>query len=90
MSGDNEELIARIRNGDADAVAAFIEVMRPQLTAFIERQLGATRPIQATPDSPTESPAKPLRSALPVPTLTPPRSERSPGPSRVTAKRGGD
>ncbi len=37
----NEDLIARIRAGDGDALADYINQFRPQLMAYIERQLGS-------------------------------------------------
>jgi RNA polymerase sigma-70 factor (ECF subfamily) len=37
----SDELIARIHNRDTQALADFIAAHRPQLMAFIERQLGA-------------------------------------------------
>jgi RNA polymerase sigma-70 factor (ECF subfamily) len=40
MSSD-DPLIARIRSGDADALAEFVNLRRPQLLAYIERQLSA-------------------------------------------------
>src|SRR5437763_9581579 len=36
----NEDLVEQIRRKNADALAAFLESHRPQLMAFIERQLG--------------------------------------------------
>jgi len=36
----SDDLIARIRTGDANALADFMQQHRPQLMAFIERQLG--------------------------------------------------
>src|SRR4051812_30000478 len=37
----DEALVAKLRAGDRDALAAFIDSRRPQLTAFIDRRLGA-------------------------------------------------
>lgn len=37
----SDDLTARVRAGDANALADFIEQHRPQLMAFIERQLGS-------------------------------------------------
>jgi len=42
MSDDNQALIERIRKGDENAMAEFIQKTRPQLTAFVARKLGAT------------------------------------------------
>lgn len=41
MSDDLDALIVRVRAGDAEALAAYIEQHRRQLLAYIERQLGA-------------------------------------------------
>jgi RNA polymerase sigma-70 factor (ECF subfamily) len=41
MSDEVENLIVRVRGGDAEALAALIEAQRFQLLAYIERQLGA-------------------------------------------------
>lgn len=41
MPQAHETLVARIRNGDADALAEFVERRRPQLLAFITRNLGS-------------------------------------------------
>lgn len=38
---DDEELVARVRTGDAAAVASFLAARRAPLLAYIERQLGA-------------------------------------------------
>jgi RNA polymerase sigma-70 factor, ECF subfamily len=39
MSHDNDELAERIRSGDTQALAAFIEARQPQLLVFIERRM---------------------------------------------------
>jgi len=41
MSDQVTQLVERTRAGDSDALAAYIEHVRPQLCAFIERQLGS-------------------------------------------------
>lgn len=41
MSDDEHNLIPRVRQGDREALAEFIEQHRRQLLAYIERQLGA-------------------------------------------------
>jgi RNA polymerase sigma-70 factor (ECF subfamily) len=41
MADDVEALIVRIRAGDAEALALYIEAHRRQLLAYVERQLGA-------------------------------------------------
>lgn len=40
MMNNESTLIDRIKRGDADALAEFIELRRPQLTGFIEKNLG--------------------------------------------------
>jgi len=42
MTDENDALVERIRNGEENAMAEFIQNVRPQLTAFINRKLGAT------------------------------------------------
>jgi RNA polymerase sigma-70 factor (ECF subfamily) len=46
----DDELLQRIRGRDAAALASFIESHRSQLTAFIERQLGAALRRKVEPD----------------------------------------
>ncbi|HEX5102679.1 MAG TPA: sigma-70 family RNA polymerase sigma factor [Pirellulaceae bacterium] len=46
----SEDLTARIRTGDTHALAEFIEAHRPQLMAFIERQLGTALRRKVEPD----------------------------------------
>lgn len=41
MSDDEHNLVLRVRQGDREALAEFIEQHRRQLLAYIERQLGA-------------------------------------------------
>lgn len=41
MDETSEELIARLRAGDAEALAAFVELRRGSLLAFIDRRLGS-------------------------------------------------
>lgn len=41
MSDDRDELAEKVRAGDADALAEFVDAVRPQLLAFIDRQIGA-------------------------------------------------
>lgn len=41
MTEQREALVERIRSGDTDALADFLNLMRPQLLAFIDRQIGA-------------------------------------------------
>ena len=40
MNHNESTLIDRVKRGDADALAEFIELRRPQLTSFIEKNLG--------------------------------------------------
>lgn len=39
-SDQREQLVERIRTGDPDALADFLNLIRPQLLAFIDRQIG--------------------------------------------------
>jgi RNA polymerase sigma-70 factor (ECF subfamily) len=41
MDEDSEQLIHKIRSGDVDALAAYLQQFRLPLLAFIERQLGS-------------------------------------------------
>ena len=41
MNDNESQLVERLKQGDADALAGFIELRRPQLTAYIEKNLGA-------------------------------------------------
>jgi len=41
MSTDGDELVPRIRQGDTNALAAFLTARRAPLLAFVERRLGA-------------------------------------------------
>ncbi len=50
MPDENEALIERIRQGDENAMAEFIQKTRPQLAAFISRKLGATLQRKVEPD----------------------------------------
>lgn len=40
MSDNREKLVERVRAKDAEALADFLDLVRPQLLAFIDRQLG--------------------------------------------------
>jgi RNA polymerase sigma-70 factor (ECF subfamily) len=40
MTENREALVERIRAGDSDALADFLTLIRPQLLAFIDRQIG--------------------------------------------------
>ena len=42
MTDEADPLIERIQNGDGNALAEYAEQVRPQLTTFIERNLGAS------------------------------------------------
>ena len=50
MSDSTKHLLDRIRDKDADAMAAYIELNRPQLLAFIDRKLGASLKRKVEPD----------------------------------------
>jgi len=40
MSEPSDDLLNRLKQGDASALMAFVELKRPALMAFIERSLG--------------------------------------------------
>ncbi len=46
----SDELVAKIASGDVNALAQFIELRRPQLTAYIERELGSQLRRKVEPD----------------------------------------
>ena len=50
MDTSEEALISKLRTGDSTALAQFIELRRPQLTAYIERQLGSALRKKVEPD----------------------------------------
>lgn len=51
MSNDvPDELLRRLRKGDSAAVAEFGQLRRPQLSAYVERQLGAALRSKLEPD----------------------------------------
>jgi RNA polymerase sigma-70 factor, ECF subfamily len=50
MQTSEEDIVARLRTGDSAALAQFIELRRPQLMAYIERQLGAALRRKVEPD----------------------------------------
>lgn len=50
MDTSEEAIITRLRSGDSAALAEFIELRRPQLSAFIERQLGTALRRKVEPD----------------------------------------
>jgi len=50
MSEPDEQLIERIRAHDEQALGRFLELRRPQLTAFIERRLGTALRRKVEPD----------------------------------------
>ncbi|HEY2759546.1 MAG TPA: sigma-70 family RNA polymerase sigma factor [Pirellulales bacterium] len=59
----HEALVARVRGGDAEALAEFIHSRRPQLMAFIERRVGpALRTKIETDDLFQETSAEAVRS----------------------------
>jgi len=65
----SEELLPKIAAGDADALAAFIEVRRPQLTAYIERELGSALRRKVEPDDVFQEMSAEAVRALPTTTL---------------------
>jgi len=50
MADEQEALVERLRGGDADAMAEYIETVRYQLMAFIEKQLGPGLRKKVEPD----------------------------------------
>ena len=50
MAEPSEELLARVRSGEPTAVAEFTELRRPQLLAYISRQLGYALRSKVDPD----------------------------------------
>jgi len=50
MESSEEALVSKLRAGDSAALAQFIELRRPQLMAYIERQLGTALRKKVEPD----------------------------------------
>jgi RNA polymerase sigma-70 factor (ECF subfamily) len=50
MDTSEESIIAKLRAGDSAALAQFIELRRPQLMSYIERQLGSALRRKVEPD----------------------------------------
>src|SRR6188474_3879614 len=61
-----DELIARIHKRDKEALADFISGHRPQLMAFIERQLGAALRRKVEPDDVYQETSAEAVRALPT------------------------
>src|SRR6478735_6631573 len=62
----SDELIARIREHDKQALAEFIAGHRPQLMAFIERQLGTALRRKIEPDDVYQEASAEAIRALPT------------------------
>src|SRR5947207_11106242 len=62
----SSELIARIRQRDQQAIADFIAAHRPQLMAFIERQLGSALRRKIEPDDVFQETSAEAVRALPA------------------------
>lgn len=50
MPDEDQELLARLRSGDTEALARFVEARRPQLLAYIDRQLSAQMKRKVEPE----------------------------------------
>jgi RNA polymerase sigma-70 factor, ECF subfamily len=50
METSEEAIVAKLRTGDPTSLAQFIELRRPQLMAYIERQLGSALRRKVEPD----------------------------------------
>jgi RNA polymerase sigma-70 factor, ECF subfamily len=61
----SDDLLARIRRRDTEALAQFISAHRPQLLAFIERQLGAALRRKIEPDDVLQEASAEAVRALP-------------------------
>src|SRR5947209_8175875 len=62
----SDELTTKIRQRDAEALAAFIEAHRPQLMSFIERQLGTALRRKVEPDDVFQEASAEAVRALPT------------------------
>ena len=62
----SDDLVARIHGRDAQAIADFIAAHRPQLMAFIERQLGAGLRRKVEPDDVFQETSAEAVRALPT------------------------
>ena len=62
----SDDLAARIRTGDANALADFMQQHRPQLMAFIERQLGTALRRKVEPDDVFQETSAEAVRALPT------------------------
>ena len=62
----SDDTIARLKRHDADALAAFLQSHRPQLMAFIERQLGTALRRKVEPDDVFQETSAEAVRALPT------------------------
>lgn len=62
----SDDTIARLKRHDADALAAFLQGHRPQLMAFIERQLGTALRRKVEPDDVFQETSAEAVRALPT------------------------
>lgn len=66
MTSDPEDLTARIRQRDSAALAEFISAQQPQLTAFIQRSLGAALRKKVEPEDVFQEMSAEALRALPT------------------------
>lgn len=74
MSSNDAQLVAQVRAKDAAALGEFIELRRPQLAAFIERELGAALRRKVEPEDVFQEACAEAVRALPAAEL----AERDP------------
>ena len=65
----SDDLLPKIQAGDVNALARFIEQRRPQLTAYIERELGTALRRKVEPDDVFQEMSAEAVRALPTTTL---------------------
>ena len=65
MPAPDDALLQRLRAGDAQALAEFLEACRPRLTAFVERSLGAALRRKVEPQDVLQETAVSALNALP-------------------------
>ena len=90
---DDEQLVQQIRQGNADALAQYLELKRGALTGFIERQLGTSLRKKIEPDdifqeAAAEAVKRVDQGAFP-PSRCPPRSSARTPRSPYRAARSG-
>ncbi len=61
----DDDLVRRLRAGEAQALGAFLEACRPRLLAFVERNLGAALRRKAEPQDVLQETAVYALNALP-------------------------